>query len=182
MSVPGFSDTRDEPGSAITNLQLFGGHSYSEFSDATKEVVVNESVAQVFLFDDFDASDSFPELYDPTVGELTTSHLKSANNAGFLARLCTAEYLPQQSADLVMEALCAIPEQMLRRATFPPFIHPHWHRPSLPEPLAICTQIAYIFASRTPEIRPFIWRTILAEQQRTLDQVCTLGPIPYTLD
>lgn len=98
--------------------------------------------------------------------------LNSTTNTGFLTRLRKTNPVAKHSANLVIDALCAIPEQMLRRATFPPFIHAHWHRQTLPEPLAVCMRIAQMFALRTPDVTPFIWRTILAEQRRFVEQVC----------
>lgn len=91
---------------------------------------------------------------------------------GYLTRLHRSTPVAQQCALLLFEALCSIPEQMLRRETFPPFIHAYWNQP-LPEPIAVCVQIAQIFSRRTDETRPFIWRTILAEQRRVLEKVGT---------
>ncbi|KAL6406989.1 Fatty acyl-CoA reductase [Ilyonectria robusta] len=64
---------------------------------------------------------------------------------------------------------------MLRRQTFPPFIHPHWHKPCLPEKLASCMSIAQLFVARTPETRLFLWRIIEAEEQRFRDEVMGLS-------
>lgn len=89
----------------------------------------------------------------------------------YLTRQRPFSLLAQHNAKLVIEALCGVPEQMARRATFPSFIHPHWHAAELPEALAVCMRIAQMFASRTPEVMPFIWRTILAEQKRVLEMV-----------
>jgi hypothetical protein len=182
LSVPGLFDFGDNPLLDLTNLQQLDQHPYSGFGgfgDASDEIAANDPIGQFSLPDDVDL---FPESHDLTIGNVTTSHLNSANNTGFLTRLRTSEPLAQQSANLVMEALCAIPEQMLRRVTLPPFIHPHWDRPAMPEPLAICMRIAQIFASRTPDIKPFIWRTMLAEQRRVVEQVCISFPLPYIFD
>ncbi|KAF2479363.1 hypothetical protein BDY17DRAFT_37184 [Neohortaea acidophila] len=101
--------------------------------------------------------------------------LNSTTNTGFLTRLRKTNPVAKHSANLVIDALCAIPEQMLRRATFPPFIHAHWHRQTLPQPLAVCMRIAQMFALRTPDVTPFIWRTILAEQRRFVEQAFQLS-------
>jgi len=80
----------------------------------------------------------------------------------------------QHSTRLIIQGLRAYPMMVLRRETFPPFIHPHWHRqsvPSLPEPLASCMSIAHMYAFRTEETKPFLWRTIQAEDERFLAQV-----------
>lgn len=98
-------------------------------------------------------------------------------NPPILARLRMSDPVSQHNTTLVIQALRAFPRMMLRRQTFPPFIHPHWHRPStatkiaLPEPLANCMSVAHIFASLTSETKPFLWRTIRAEQRRFIDEV-----------
>ncbi|KAH7123521.1 hypothetical protein B0J13DRAFT_566738 [Dactylonectria estremocensis] len=79
------------------------------------------------------------------------------------------------AATLIVHALYAFPQMMLRRQTFPPFIHPHWHKPCLPEKLASCMSISQLFAVRTPETRLFLWRTINAEEQRFRDEAMTLS-------
>lgn len=81
----------------------------------------------------------------------------------------------KQAATLIVHTLYAFPQMMLRRQTFPPFIHPHWHKPCLPEKLASCMSIAQLFVARTPETRIFLWRTIEAEEQRFRDEVMTLS-------
>ncbi|KAL7925640.1 hypothetical protein ACQKWADRAFT_282592 [Trichoderma austrokoningii] len=75
------------------------------------------------------------------------------------------------AAGILSQAISAFPQMMLRRQTFPPFIHAHWHLPSLPETLASCMSIAQLFATRTPETRPFLWRTIGIEIKRLRDEV-----------
>ncbi|EHK20645.1 uncharacterized protein TRIVIDRAFT_69347 [Trichoderma virens Gv29-8] len=70
------------------------------------------------------------------------------------------------AVDQLTHAIHAFPQMMMRRQTFPPFIHAHWHMPEMPETLANCMSIAQIYATRTPETRPFLWRMIGAELQR----------------
>ena len=80
----------------------------------------------------------------------------------------------QHTTRLGVQAMRAYPMMMLRRETLPPFIHPHWHRqstPALPEPLSNCMSIAQMFAFRSEETKPFIWRTVKAEDERFLAQV-----------
>jgi hypothetical protein len=79
----------------------------------------------------------------------------------------------QQSINLAMNIIRSFPQMMLRRQTFPPFIHPLWHLPTLPESLASCMSIAQLFVSRTSESRPFLWRCIRAEELRMRDEVVT---------
>lgn len=74
-------------------------------------------------------------------------------------------------ANLVLHIIRSFPQMMLRRQTFPPFIHKYWHRSALPEKLATCMSVAQLFASRTPETRPFLWRTVDAEERRMREEV-----------
>ncbi|KAK2606428.1 hypothetical protein QQS21_003121 [Conoideocrella luteorostrata] len=76
----------------------------------------------------------------------------------------------RHAANLISRIVGAFPQMMLRRHTFPPFIHSYWHEPVVPANLANCMSIAQLFVSRTSDTRPFLWRTIEAEQQRLLDQ------------
>ncbi|KAL7910420.1 hypothetical protein GGI35DRAFT_366288 [Trichoderma velutinum] len=70
------------------------------------------------------------------------------------------------AVDQLTHAIYAFPQMMMRRQTFPPFIHAHWHMSELPETIANCMSIAQIYATRTPETRPFLWRMIGAELHR----------------
>lgn len=74
-------------------------------------------------------------------------------------------------ANLVLHIIRSFPQMMLRRQTFPPFVHKYWHRSALPEKLATCMSIAQLFESRTPETRPFLWRTVDAEERRMREEV-----------
>jgi hypothetical protein len=83
----------------------------------------------------------------------------------------------QNNANYIIRALRTFPQRMLRRVTFPPFIHRPWPTDlngfiiDAPEPMANCMSIAQIFASQTLENTAFVWRTIRAEQQRLVDKV-----------
>lgn len=72
---------------------------------------------------------------------------------------------------LVMGILRAFPQMMLRRQTFPPFIHGQWHRADIPEELANCMSISQIFVSRTSATRGFLWRVITSEVQMLNERV-----------
>ncbi|CAI6100967.1 unnamed protein product [Clonostachys chloroleuca] len=72
----------------------------------------------------------------------------------------------EASATIVMHCIRSYPQMMLRRQTFPPFIHPHWHTEKLPENLVNCMSIAQLFVTRTPENSSFLWRTIDNEVSR----------------
>ncbi|KAL6892168.1 hypothetical protein GGI43DRAFT_425115 [Trichoderma evansii] len=90
-----------------------------------------------------------------------------------LMHTCQVYSTSKFAASLLSRAISAFPQMMLRRQTFPPFIHAHWHLPSLPETLANCMSIAQLFATRTAETRPFLWRTIGTEVKRLQDEVET---------
>lgn len=109
------------------------------------------------------------ESHDPF--DFNPDSFQMPSSTPSLTLVKSTESLTQQNTNLILESLCAVPEQMLRRATFPSFIHPHWDCAEMPEALAICIHIAQMFASRSAEVGPFIWRTILAEQRRALEQV-----------
>lgn len=105
-------------------------------------------------------SANLPQQHHSPVTSTDLTHLRHGNP------------VHKYAASLIMHIICAFPEMMLRRQTLPPFIHPRWHEAELPEPIASCMGIAQLFASRTPETRGFLWRTIFAEEQRFLDEVC----------
>ncbi|KAB5527931.1 hypothetical protein GE09DRAFT_975301 [Coniochaeta sp. 2T2.1] len=84
----------------------------------------------------------------------------------------------QHSTRLIIQGLRAYPMMMLRRETLPPFIHPYWHirhMPALPESLSTCMSIAHMYAFRSEETKPFLWRTIQAEDERFLAQRRTMS-------
>ena len=83
----------------------------------------------------------------------------------------------QLSADVIIQSLRAFPTMMLRRETLPWFIHAQSQllskaaTPALPEAMSTCMGIAQMFASKTRESEPFLWRTIRSEYRRFVDQV-----------
>lgn len=79
----------------------------------------------------------------------------------------------KHAASLIVHMACSFPQMMLRRQLFPPFIHPRWHEPELPDNIAACMAIAQLFVARTPETRGFLWRTIFAEVRRMEDELMT---------
>ncbi|KAJ5765397.1 hypothetical protein N7520_004956 [Penicillium odoratum] len=104
-------------------------------------------------------------------------------DAGFLTRLPIDDPIAQRHATHLIQILRAFPQMMIRRAVFPPFIHPNWHRgdepevrKTLPEPIGNCMSIAQMFASRTPDTRAFVWNAIRTEQRRLMDQSESFGP------
>ena len=86
----------------------------------------------------------------------------------------------QCNADLIIQAWRAFPTMMLRRETFPWFIHPRSQLlptsseenvVALPRAISSCMGISQMFASRTPETKPFLWRTIEAEYRQLVKDV-----------
>lgn len=112
-------------------------------------------------------------LPSPENASETQITIKSLSAKADLTRLPYQREASHHAAKLVLQTLYAFPQMMLRRKTFPPFIHPHWHESCLPEILANCMSIAQLFAARTPETRSFLWRTINAEEQRFRENVRT---------
>ena len=126
----------------------------------------------------FDSVGMLPATWDlsfdfPMEASIITN--RHHDNFSYLSRITSLKAYAQHSADLIVEALYAIPDQMLRRETFPPFIHPHWSHSALPESLAVCMHLASIYSSRAPDLRAFLWRTILIEQKRAVERIDTLS-------
>lgn len=144
-------------------------HQWYDQIDDNTETLTKDSAFNRFYFDSVLASPS--HLYSLSIGSPLTSNLNTRPNVGSLARLPTRGVIARHCGALVMQTLRTYPEQMLRRHDLPLFIHPQWHLSTLPEPLAVCMKIAQMFASRTPEVMPFIWRTIRAEQVRCIEEV-----------
>ena len=94
-------------------------------------------------------------------------------NACVLKPYLLQDAVAQHSAKYIVQTLRAYPRMMLRKSTFPPFIHPHWHG-HLPAPLANCMSIAQMFSTRTADTSPFVWRTIMMEQQRLANEVSAI--------
>ncbi|KAI3324751.1 hypothetical protein HD806DRAFT_493507 [Xylariaceae sp. AK1471] len=97
---------------------------------------------------------------------------------GTLTHIRHANTITQHNARLVMQSIRTYPFMMLRRETFPPFIHPQWYRqtsPALPWPLANCMSIANLFVSRTLETGAFLWQTVKTETQKCLDEMNSLS-------
>ncbi|EXJ59234.1 hypothetical protein A1O7_06666 [Cladophialophora yegresii CBS 114405] len=110
-------------------------------------------------------TERFPTLPDPGVGTV--------------AGLWTERAQAQSSADLIVQSLRAFPTMMLRRETFPWFIHPQSQLMSkagsgataLPDAISTCMGIAQIFTARTPETKPFLWRIIRGEYRRLVNEM-----------
>jgi len=112
-----------------------------------------------------------PTSYTPNPGNRL-----SFTPSNCLSLLRQSNEVVQHTSNLVVQALRSYPLMMLRRETLPPFIHPHWYSlstPALPEPISNCMSIAQMYAFRSEETKPFLWRTIKAECQRFREQVTT---------
>jgi hypothetical protein len=96
---------------------------------------------------------------------------RSLSSKGDLTRVSHRLSSMQHASRVIMQMLYAYPQMMLRRQTFPPFIHPHWHLKTLPETLGNCVGISQLFAARTPETQPFLWRMVAAEEERFREKV-----------
>ncbi|KAF2020806.1 hypothetical protein BU24DRAFT_456839 [Aaosphaeria arxii CBS 175.79] len=84
--------------------------------------------------------------------------------------------LAQHNVDLIIQALRCFPTMMMRRETFPWFIHRQSQlfsasKTTLPEALATCMGIAHMFTLRTPETRPLVWKSISTEHQRLSKEI-----------
>ncbi|KAK7990522.1 hypothetical protein PG990_014802 [Apiospora arundinis] len=106
------------------------------------------------------------------------THVSEPPDSSFLSQISMSDPVAHCTANVIMQLLRAFPQMMLRRETFPPFIHAHWHRslhtnatePALPTPLMGCMGIAQVFASPNLETRPFLWRSIQTEQRSALEK------------
>lgn len=105
------------------------------------------------------------------------THVTERLYSDFLVPVPISDPVSKFTANVVMEMLCAFPQMMLRRETFPPFIHGHWYCPSgsmasaLPKPLVNCMGLAQVFASHNLETRSFLWRTVREEQRSSAEKV-----------
>ncbi|KAF4452582.1 hypothetical protein F53441_4601 [Fusarium austroafricanum] len=102
--------------------------------------------------------------------------LRTLSSKGDLTRVSNRLSSLQHASRVIMQMLYAYPQMMLRRQTFPPFIHPHWHDKVLPETLGNCMSIAQLFAARTPETEAFLWRMVRAEEERFREKLYTFSP------
>lgn len=95
----------------------------------------------------------------------------------FLSRIPRNDPVLQFTSSLVVQSLRAFPRMMMRRETFPSFIHPHWCDTaatgefSLPEQLVNCMGIAQMFTNRNVESSFFLWRTVSTEQRAFIQNV-----------
>jgi hypothetical protein len=85
----------------------------------------------------------------------------------------------QMSAFFLSKIMSSYPEKMMRKETFPPFIHPRCfsfgpgHDDPLPEALVNCMSLAQMFNGRTKETSKLVWRMIRMEIERLRVEVST---------
>lgn len=83
----------------------------------------------------------------------------------------------QNNATIILQALRSYPQIMIRRETFPPFIHPRWNDISAStktissKSLSTCMTIAKSFYSIPSEARSGMWDIIQSEEERFTDEV-----------
>lgn len=105
------------------------------------------------------------------------THVAERPYSNFLVPVPISDPVSKFTASIVMQMLCAFPQMMLRRETFPPFVHGHWYCPSgatasaLPKPLVNCMGLSQVFASHNPDTRSFLWRTVREEQRSSAEKV-----------
>jgi hypothetical protein len=187
-----WDDKQNQVDPDTLGLFVADGHSHDPTCDPSRpwESLLSENIDTSLLLDRMDIAalsdnqcvETVPRSAHATRDDSfetvsTPASLIPQPNPAFLGRLRITDPVSQHSASLVVQTLRAFLQMMLRRQTFPPFIHPHWHPPStairagVPEPLANCMSVAHMFASLTSETKPFLWRTIRAEQRRFIDEV-----------
>jgi hypothetical protein len=78
-------------------------------------------------------------------------------------------------AKMIIDMIRPYPQMMMRRETFPPFIHPHLTtngEDGLPFPLKNCMSIAQMFFGQNADTRSFVWSTIRNEMNDLVMNVC----------
>jgi hypothetical protein len=195
----------DHPAMDDTPLEFVSGNSHGDPSIdlSTQTFSLNESLALdgLFAFDDYNpgqlqclsdvpvvpynkAEQQLAAWCTWTRGGFSLSVMAETpiaeRDSNILAVFQTERPHAQHNADLVVQSLRSFPMMMLRRETFPWFIHPQSQllseptRAALPEALSTCMSIAQMFALRTSETKRFLWCTIRAEYRRFINEVRVL--------
>jgi hypothetical protein len=94
-------------------------------------------------------------------------------NNSVLRTLKMGDPIAQHSAAMILQVFRSFPRMMLKRETFPCFIHPRWNEYSggglnllHQEPLVNCMRIVNIFTAKSHESRSSMWSMIRAEEIR----------------
>jgi hypothetical protein len=105
-----------------------------------------------------------------------TENTMVSSNSNYATVIQMERPLAQHNADLIIQSLRSFPAMMLRKETFPWYVHQQSQilmepTNALPETLSKCMGIAQMFALRTLETAPFLWHTIKAEHRRLINEV-----------
>jgi Fungal Zn(2)-Cys(6) binuclear cluster domain len=203
LSIGDSTFTDDQAMDEAPQTQFISGSAFPSFDLSMQRSLLNESLTLDGLFS-FEALDSsqhqdllgvslnpYDKLDKNSVSwcdwacrgfslSLVTENPVIKPNSNAVAVLQTERPHAQHNANLIIQSLRSFPMMMLRRETFPCFIHSHSPlssesaKSALPEALSTCMSIAQMFTSRTPDTKPFIWRTIKSEFRCFSDEVCTL--------
>lgn len=141
--------------------------SFDEDWDLTKTTIKSPTVSVPTSsyggFQLFQASPSIPGL-DINSAPLITPLI---NNFRALPTRKILKTGSEMSVTFVRQILSSYPGMMLRKETFPPFIHSSYClHGQMPQPLVNCMSIVQMFSTRTPASNEFVWRTIRMEQER----------------
>ncbi|KAK8129050.1 hypothetical protein PG984_010158 [Apiospora sp. TS-2023a] len=164
-------DCLSRSGSLVDNspYSSYGGDGFVATCDPQRLLACDSASSQLSLV--LQDEEQVPAL-------VRTTHISEPPDTSFLSQISMSDPVANCTANVVMRMLRAFPQMMLRRETFPPFIHAHWHRsshadaaePALPMPLVNCMGIAQVFASPNLETRPFLWRSIQMEQRSAAEK------------
>jgi hypothetical protein len=193
---------RDRVAMDDTQVQFFSGNNYLSADLNAQTFSLNETstLDELLAFDGFTSGqlESLPNFSVVSSGNeepesaawctwaggsvsisVVTENPVSGLDSNLLAVLQMERPHAQHNANIVVQSLRSFPTMMLRRETFPWFIHPHSQvlsksTQALPEALSTCMSIAQLFASRRPETKHFLWGTIKVEHRRFLSEVRAL--------
>lgn len=145
-----------------------------EFDDYTSGQLQNASDVSVALYNKLDPQ--LPSWCTWTRGGFSVSLVTETSVVGVDSNILTILQRERphalHSVNLIIQSLRSFPTMMLRRETFPWFIHPQSHllskpaKAALPESLSTCMSIAQLFALRTSETKYFLWCSIRTEYRR----------------
>ncbi|KAK2803071.1 hypothetical protein FQN50_007152 [Emmonsiellopsis sp. PD_5] len=97
-------------------------------------------------------------------------------STNYLSYIAIHDPTAQRNASYILQMLRSFPQMMMRKATFPPFIHSQGYgktnhpERSLPEPIGNCMSLVQSFYWRTAETKEFVWKMIRKEQCRLSDE------------
>jgi hypothetical protein len=155
-----------------SNLDIFldnGNLSGSAFANTLDLDPQSSSALPLSLLTTPDFSTGYTLNYPPSA--LTRSMMRR--------RLGRPQMLTQ--ATLIIQILASFPAMVLRKETFPPFIHSHSFSAitnteyNMPEALINCMSLAQLFKTRTKENSPFLWKNIRMEHERLW---CEVSSVP----